>query len=150
MVTADQLHTRGPDVVSTVSLHSQRPGFLSRLLISCAADLAGYRDGLIRDLQALAADSLAAWLAVAVAVSQLADASTTVVALANSQPEQNPVSAAVIARWGVGGLLAEKLAIATVVVFNMARLRGRGARILGLLAVLIGFAAVVWNLHVIA
>ena len=123
---------------------------MSRLLISCRGDLATYRDGLIRDLQALAANSLAAWLAAAVAVSQLADAVTTVVALANSWPEQNPISAAVIARWGVGGLLAEKVVIATTVVFNMARLRGRSARWLGLLAVLVGLAAVVWNLHVTA
>jgi hypothetical protein len=121
---------------------------MSRLVISCCGDLATYRDGLIRDLSALAADSLAAWLAVAVAVAQLADAATTVVALANRWPEQNPISAAVIARWGVGGLLGEKVVIATIVVFNMARLRGRSARLLGLLAVLIGLAAVVWNLHV--
>lgn len=137
-------------MISTVTLNPQRPGFMSRLLISCCADLANYRDGLSRDLQALAANSLAAWLAIAVAVSQLADAGTTVVALANSWPEQNPISAAVIARWGVGGLIAEKVVIATTVVFNMARLRGRSARLLGLLAVLIGVAAVVWNLHVTA
>jgi hypothetical protein len=149
-MVADQLHTRGPDVISTVSLHRPRSGFISRLVTSCGGDLAGYRDGLIRDLEGLAADSLAAWLAVAVAVSQLADATTTVVALANSWPEQNPISAAVIARWGVGGLLAEKVVIATTVIFNMARLRGRSARWLGLLAVLVGLAAVVWNLHVTA
>ena len=149
-MVADQPHFRGPDVISTVSLHPQRPGFMSRLLISCGGDLATYRDGLIRDLQALATDSLAAWLAAAVAVSQLADAVTTMVALANSWPEQNPISAAVIARWGVAGLLVEKVLIATTVLFNMARLRGRSARLLGLLAVLAGFAAVVWNLHVTA
>lgn len=149
-MVADQLHTRGPDVISTVSLHRRRPGFVSRLLTSCGGDLVGYRDGLIRDLQALAANSMAAWLAVAVAVSQLADAATTLVALANHWPEQNPISAAVIARWGVGGLLAEKVVIAATVTFNMARLRGRSARWLGLLAILVGFAAVVWNLHVTA
>jgi uncharacterized membrane protein len=47
-------------------------------------------------------------------------------------------------------LLVEKVVIASVVVFNMARLRGRSARVLGLLAVLVGLAAVVWNLHVFA
>ncbi len=137
-------------MISTVSLHPQRPGFMSRLLTSCCGDLTSYRDGVIRDLQVLAANSLAAWLAVAVAVSQLADLATTVVALANNWPEQNPISAAVIARWGMGGLLAEKVVIATTVVFNMARLRGRSARLLGLVAFLVGFAAVAWNLHVTA
>jgi len=137
-------------VISTVSLHPQGSGFMSRLLNSCGRDLAAYRDGVIRDLRALAADSLAAWLAFAVAASQLADAATTVVALANRWPEQNPISAAVIARWGVGGLLVEKLAIAVTVIFNMARLRGRSARFLGLLALLVGVAAVAWNLHVTA
>jgi hypothetical protein len=136
-------------VIGTVSLHPQRASFLPRLLASCRGDLAAYRDGLVRDLRALAADQVAVWLVWTVVVSQLADAASTVLALANSQPEANPLSAAVIGRWGIPGLLLEKVVIAAVVIFNMVRLRGRIARALGLLAALIGFAAVVWNLHVI-
>jgi len=136
-------------VISTVSLPRRRAGFVSRLLASCRGDLAAYRDGLLRDLRALAADQVLAWLAWAVAVSQLADAASTVLALSSNWAEANPLSAAVIGRWGVGGLLVEKVVIATVVVFNMARLRGRSARALAVLATLVGVAAVVWNLHVI-
>jgi hypothetical protein len=123
---------------------------VARLVKSCCSDLAAYRDGLICDVRAFAADQVAVWLAVVVLVSQLADATTTLLALANNWPEQNPISAAVIGRWGVAGLLAEKVMIAATVVFNMARLRGRSGRALGLLAALVGFAAVVWNLHVAA
>jgi hypothetical protein len=122
---------------------------MARLWMSCCGDLAAYVDGLIRDFRALTADLVAAWLLVAVLVSQLADAASTMLALANNWPEGNPLSAVVIARWGVPGLLTEKVVIATVVAVNMARLRGRAARALGFLAVLIGFGAVVWNLHVI-
>ena len=137
-------------MISTVSIRPQPSSFMTRLWLSCWADVVAYRDGILRDFGALAADAAAVWLAVAVVVSQLADAATTVAALANNWPEQNPVSAAVIGRWGVPGLLVEKVVIASVVVFNMARLRGRSARVLGLLAVLVGLAAVVWNLHVFA
>ncbi len=141
--------TRGSDVIRTVSLRPQRASFLARLLASCGGDVAAYRDGLLRDLRALAEDQAAAWLAWVVVVSQLADAASTVMALANHWSEANPLSAAVIGRWGLSGLLVEKAAIATVVVVNMARLRGWSARALGVLAALVGLAAVVWNLHVI-
>jgi hypothetical protein len=137
-------------VISTVSLRPQIASFPTRLLTSCWADIAGYAHGVIRDFGALAADTATSWLALSVVVSQLADATTTVAALANNLPEQNPISAAVIGRWGIPGLFIEKAVVASVVVFNMARLRGRGARALGLLAVLVGLAAVVWNLHVAA
>jgi len=136
-------------VIGTVSLHPQKASFRSRLLTSCGGDLAAYGDGLIRDLRALAADQAAVWLAWVVVVSQLADAASTVLALSSNWPEANPLSAAVIGRWGVPGLLVEKVVIAGVVVFNMARLRGWSARALGVLATLVGVAAVVWNLHVI-
>ena len=136
-------------MITTVGLQTQRAGFLARLSISCEGDLAAYGDGLVRDFRALTTDLVAAWLLVAVVVSQLADAASTMLALANNWPEGNPLSATVIARWGVPGLLTEKVVIATVVAVNMARLRGRVARALGFLAVLIGFGAVVWNLHVI-
>ena len=136
-------------MITTVGLQTQRAGFLARLSISCEGDLAAYGDGLVRDFRALTTDLVAAWLLVAVVVSQLADAASTMLALANNWPEGNPLSATVIARWGVPGLLTEKGVIATVVAVNMARLRGRAARALGFLAVLIGFGAVVWNLHVI-
>ena len=121
-------------MITTVSLQTQRAGFLARLWMSCCGDLAAYGNGLIRDFGALTADLVAAWLLVAVLVSQLADATSTMLALANNWPEGNPLSAVVIA---------------TVVAVNMARLRGRAARALGFLAVLIGFGAVAWNLHVI-
>ena len=94
-------------MITTVSLQTQRVGFLARLWMSCCGDLAAYGDGLIRDFGALTADLVAAWL------------------------------------------LTEKVVIATVVAVNMARLRGRAAKALGFLAVLIGFGAVAWNLHVI-
>ena len=136
-------------MITTVSLQTQRAGFLARLWMSCCGDLTAYGNGLIRDFGALTADLVAAWLLVAVLVSQLADATSTMLALANNWPEGNPLSAVVIARWGVPGLLTEKVVIATVVAVNMARLRGRAARALGFLAVLIGFGAVAWNLHVI-
>ena len=136
-------------MITTVGLQTQRAGFLARLSISCEGDLAAYGDGLVRDFRALTTDLVAAWLLVAVVVSQLADAASTMLALANNWPEGNPLSATVIARWGVPGLLTEKVVIATVVAVNMARLRGRAARALGFLAVLIGFGAVVWNLHVV-
>jgi hypothetical protein len=136
-------------VITTVSLQTPRAGFVARLWMSCWSDLTAYGDGLIRDFRALTADLVAAWVLVAVLVSQLADAASTMLALANNWPEGNPLSAVVIARWGVPGLLTEKVVIATVVAVNMARLRGRAARALGFLAVLIGFGAVVWNLHVI-
>jgi hypothetical protein len=137
------------NVITTVSLRNQRAGFMARLWMSCCADLVVYADGLIGDLRALTADMVAAWLVVAVLVAQLADAASTMLALANNWSEGNPLSAAVIARWGVPGLLTEKVVIATVVAVNMARLRGRTGRVLGFLAVLIGFGAVAWNLHVI-
>jgi hypothetical protein len=143
-------HPEDSDVISTVSLSPRRAGFLARLTRSCRDDLGAYRDGVIRDLRSLAADAVTAWLAVAVLLSQFGDATSTVLALANNWPEQNPLSAAVIARWGMPGLFLEKVAIIITVVFNMARLRGRSARVLGLLAVLVGVAAVVWNLHVAA
>ena len=136
-------------MITTVSLRTQRAGFMARLWMSCRGDLAAYRDGLAGDFRTLTADAIAAWLVAAVVVSQLADAASTMLALANNWPEGNPLSAAVITRWGVPGLLTEKVVIATVVAVNMARLRGRTARALGFLAVLIGFGAVVWNLHVI-
>jgi hypothetical protein len=137
------------NVITTVSLPNQRAGFVARLWMSCRGDLTAYAEGLIGDFGALTADLVAAWLLVGVLVSQLADAASTMLALANNWPEGNPLSAAVIARWGVPGLLTEKVVIATVVAVNMARLRGRTGRALGFLAVLIGFGAVVWNLHVI-
>jgi len=136
-------------VISTVSIHSPRSGFMSRLLLSCWGDLAAYGEGLRRDLCALAADQVGLWLALAAVVSQLADAVTTMLALANNWPEANPISASVISRWGVSGLVVEKGVIATALVVNMARLRGRAAQVLGLLAALVGFAAVIWNLHVL-
>ena len=136
-------------MITTVGLQTQRAGFLARFWISCGGDLAAYGDGLVRDFRALSTDLVAAWLLVAVVVSQLADAASTMLALANNWPEGNPLSATVIARWGVPGLLTEKVVIASVVAVNMARLRGRAARALGFLAVLIGFGAVAWNLHVI-
>ena len=136
-------------MITTVGLQTQRAGFLARLSISCEGDLAAYGDGLVRDFRALTTDLVAAWLLVAVVVSQLADAASTMLALANNWPEGNPLSATVIARWGVPGLLTEKVVIATVVAVNMARLRGRTGRALGFLAVLIGFGAVAWNLHVV-
>lgn len=136
-------------MISTVSLQTQRAGFVSRLWMSCCGDLSGYAARLIGDFRSLTADLVATWLLLAVVVSQLADAASTMLALANNWPEGNPLSADVIARWGVPGLLTEKIVIATVVAVNMARLRGRTARALGLLAVLIGFGAVIWNLHVI-
>jgi hypothetical protein len=136
-------------VITTASLQTQRAGFLARLWTSCCGDLATYGDGLIRDFGALTADLVAVWLLAAVLVSQLSDAATTMLALANNWSEGNPLSAGVITRWGVPGLLTEKVVIAAVVAVNMARLRGRAARALGFLAVLIGFGAVAWNLHVI-
>ncbi|MGA3185127.1 MAG: DUF5658 family protein [Candidatus Dormibacteria bacterium] len=136
-------------MITTASLRTQRAGFTARLWMSCRGDLAAYGDGVIGDFRTLTADAIAAWLVVAVVVSQLADAASTMLALANNWPEGNPLSASVIARWGVPGLLTEKVVIATVVVVNMARLRGRTGKVLGFLAVLIGFGAVVWNLHVI-
>jgi hypothetical protein len=136
-------------VINTVSLQTQRAGFVSRLWTSCCGDLADYATGLIVDFRSLTADLVTAGLVLAVLVSQLADAASTMLALANNWPEGNPLSAAVIARGGVPGLLTEKIVIATVVAVNMARLRGRSAKALGLLAVLIGFGAVIWNLHVI-
>ena len=136
-------------MITSVSLPTQRAGFMARLWTSSFGDLAAYVDGLIGDFRALTSDLVAAWLVVGVLVSQLADAASTMLALANNWPEGNPLSAAVINRWGVPGLLIEKVVIATVVAVNMARLRGRTGRALGFLAVLIGFGAVVWNLHVI-
>jgi hypothetical protein len=136
-------------VIRTVSLRPQRASFLARLLASCRGDLATYGWGLLRDLRALGADPVAVWLGWSVVLGQLADAASTVTALAGSGAEANPLSAAVIGGWGVPGLLVEKAVIAAVVVFNMARLRGRSARALGVLATLIGLLAVVWNLHVI-
>jgi hypothetical protein len=136
-------------VITTASLQPERAGFAARLWTSCRGDLVAYVDGLTADFRTLTADAVAAWLVTAVVVSQLADAASTMLALANNWPEGNPLSAAVIARWGVAGLLTEKVVIASVVAINMARLRGRTAKVLGFLAVLIGFGAVVWNLHVI-
>ena len=136
-------------MISTVSIRTRRAGFMARLLASCLGDLAAYRDGLVRDLRALVADGLAASLVAAVALSQLADAATTTLALADNWQESNPLSQAVIVRWGVAGLMVEKVVITTVVVVNMARIRGRTGRALGLLAALIGLGAVAWNLHVI-
>lgn len=141
--------TEDQKVITTVTLRTRRSRFGSRLWMSCRGDVAAYAQGLIADFGALRADLLATWLVMAVAVSQLADAGSTVVALANNWPEGNPLSAGVIARWGLPGLLTEKVVIATVVAVNMARLKGRTGRALGFLAVLIGCGAVVWNLHVI-
>ena len=141
--------TEDRNVITTVNLRTRRAGFPSRLWTSCRGDLSAYANGLIGDFRTLTADLVAAWLVLAVLVSQLLDAASTMLALANNWPEGNPLSATVIARWGVPGLLTEKVVIATVVAVNMARLRGRTGRALGFLAVLIGFGAVVWNLHVI-
>lgn len=136
-------------MIGTVTLRSRRPGLAVRLLQSCGADLAAYAAGLSADLRALAADAVAWYLAGLVLVSQLVDAISTVVALANNLPEGNPLSAAVISRWGQPGLFVEKLVISTVVVWNMARLRGRSARVLGVGAAIAGFLAAAWNLHLI-
>jgi hypothetical protein len=148
-MVASPLETEDQNVITTVTLRARRAGFLSRLWMSCWGDLAAYAKGLIGDFGALSTDLMATGLVLAVVVSQLLDAASTMLALANNWPEGNPLSAAVIARWGVPGLLTEKAVIAAVVVVNMARLRGRTGRALGIVAVLIGVGAVVWNLHVI-
>jgi hypothetical protein len=136
-------------VISTVSLPSRRAGVTPRLVHGFAADLAAYRAARLADLRALAVDSTAWYLAVAVLVSQLADAVSTMVALANNAAEGNLLTATVIERWGLPGLLFEKTVITGVVIWNMARLRGRGAWALGLVAGLVGFAAAGWNLHLL-
>jgi hypothetical protein len=133
-----------------ISIAVARPGrssFLARLVRSSGSDLADYWTGIADDFHTLATDLVAAPIAAAVILSQVVDALTTLLALANNSPEGNPISAAVIASWGVPGLLIEKAVISVVVVFNMARLRGRSSRWLGALAVLVGFAAAAWNLH---
>lgn len=135
-------------MISSVAIRSPRNSLLARLVGSVAGDIAAYRDRLVGDLHGLLTDSMSAGIAALAVVSQLVDALTTLVALANNGAEGNPLSAAVIGHWGVPGLLAEKVMISSVVVVNMARLRGRSGRALGLLAAFIGFAAVVWNLHV--
>lgn len=134
-------------MISTVTIRSRRPGFAARLLQSCRDDLVGYTGGLVADLRHLAADAVTWYLAGFVLVSQLVDATSTMVALANNLPEGNPLSAAVISGWGLPGLFVEKLVISTVVVWNMARLRGRSAGALGACAAVLGFAAAAWNLH---
>ena len=139
--------TEDPPLIGTVDLRSPRTVIPGRLLRGVRSDVAAYRDGLRADLRALAADSVAWYLAVVVLLSQLVDALSTVMALASNLPEGNPLSAAVIARWGVPGLFAEKVVIVSVVVWNMARLRGRSAWALGSFAAVIGFAAAAWNLH---
>jgi hypothetical protein len=136
-------------LISSISLRQQRPSVAARLWTGCRADASAYLHGLRHDLGGLAADTAAWYLAVTVLVSQLVDALSTILALANNWPEANPVSAAVIAQWGVAGLLIQKLVIVAVVVVNMARLRGRGAKALGFAAVLIGFAAAAWNIHLL-
>jgi hypothetical protein len=134
-------------VINTGVARPGRSSFLARLIRSSQADLADYWTGVVQDFRVLAADAVAAPIAAAVILSQLVDALTTLFALANNSPEGNPISAAVIASWGVPGLLIEKAVISVVVVFNMARLRGRSSRWLGVLAVVVGFAAAAWNLH---
>jgi hypothetical protein len=134
-------------VISTITVRPGRSSFLQRLILSSCSDLAAYRAGVAEDFRALAADVVAAPIAAAVVLSQLVDALTTLLALSNNSPEGNPISAAVIASWGVPGLLLEKAVVSVVVVFNMARLRGRSSRWLGVLAVLVGLAAAAWNLH---
>jgi hypothetical protein len=137
-------------VISSISLpQRRRHGVAGRLLSEVGADLTTFRRGLLRDLRALAVDTVAWYAAVAVLVSQFLDALTTVIALANNSPEANPLTAAMIARWGLPGLVCEKAVISTVVVWNMARLRGRGAVALGLCASLVGVAAAAWNLHLV-
>lgn len=136
-------------MISTVSLPSRRSGVMPRLVHGFAADLAAYRAARLADLRALAVDSVAWYLAVAVLVSQLADALTTLLALANNAAEGNLLTATVIERWGLPGLLFEKTVISGVVIWNMARLRGRSAWALGLVAGCVGFAAAGWNLHLL-
>ncbi|HXZ98880.1 MAG TPA: DUF5658 family protein [Candidatus Binatia bacterium] len=132
-------------MISTVSLVPQRSGILLRLLQSCRGDAAAYGRELIADLRGLAADTVAWHLAALAIVSQVADALTTMIALANNAPEGNPLTAAVLVHWGVAGLLAEKVVISAVVLVNMARLRGRSAWALGAIAILVGFGAAAWN-----
>ena len=134
-------------MINTAAVRPGRSSFLHRLIRSSESDLAAYRAGIVDDFHALTADVVAAPIAAAVILSQLVDALTTLLALSNNSPEGNPISAAVIASWGVPGLLIEKAVISVVVVFNMARLRGRSSRWLGVLAILVGFAAAAWNLH---
>jgi len=136
-------------LISTVSISTRQAGVPSRLLRGVRNDVIAYRSGVLADLRSLATDSVAWYLAVVVVLSQVVDALSTLLALAINLPEANPLSAAVIQRWGVPGLLGEKVVIASVVVWNMARLRGRGAWALGVLAALIGFAAAAWNVHLL-
>ena len=136
-------------MISSVAIRSPRKSLLARLVASIAGDIAAYRDGLVSDLRGLLGDAVSAGFATLVVLSQLVDALTTLVALANNGAERNPLSAAVISHWGLLGLLGEKVMISCVVVVNMARLRGRSGRALGLVAAVIGISAAVWNLHVI-
>jgi hypothetical protein len=135
-------------VINAVATRSHaRPGFLTRLLWLTASDVGGYLAGAGRDLRALRADTVTRTLAVAMVLSQLLDVMTTLMDLTNNLAESNPVSAAVIANWGIPGLLMEKFAVCAVVGVNMARLGGRSARCLGGAATVVGLAAAAWNLH---
>jgi hypothetical protein len=146
---------RGCGLITSGALASPRRGVrrrrqvARRLMESCVVDLVAYRRGLAADVSVLAGDAVAVALALVVILSQLVDAGSTMLALTNNWTEANPLSAAVIARWGVPGLLAEKLMIASAVLLNMARLRGRSARALGAIAAVIGLGAAVWNLSLL-
>ncbi len=122
---------------------------MPQLVHGFAAELVAHGAARLADLRALAANSVAWYLAVAVLVSQLADAASTMLALANNAAEGNLLTATVIERWGLPGLLFEKTVITGVVIWNMARLRGRSAWALGTVAGCIGFAAAGWNLHLL-